>query len=165
MESGVESRSAVFTVWSSTEGLLAGLCRSASGQVGGQSRQFLQRWRGKGRGEGGEGEGSRGDRGQVGRLFRSKGESAIQRGDMKGSAVNAPAVLQMDKEGFGFPEGCQEFTPLETHIQSMGPGVDMASHITTGICKIHSIYISLDKKALILLCLSLQISQVELEFR
>ena len=84
---------------------------------------------------------------------------------MKGSAVNALAVLQMDKEGFGFPEGCQGFTPLETHIQSMGPGVDIDSHITTGICKIHSIYISLDKKALILLCLSLQISQVELEFR
>jgi hypothetical protein len=71
----------------------------------------------------------------------------------------------MDKEGFGFPEGCQGFTPLETHIQSLGPGVDIVSHITTGICKIHSIYISLDKKALILLCLALQISQVELEFR
>ena len=38
----MESRSAVFTVWSSTEGLLAGVGRSVSGQVSGQSRQFLK---------------------------------------------------------------------------------------------------------------------------
>ena len=48
----MESRSAVFTVWSPTEGLLAGMWRSASGQVGGQPRQFLRRVeRGGGRGE------------------------------------------------------------------------------------------------------------------
>ena len=38
----MESRSVGLTVWSSTEGLLAGVGRSVSGQVGGQSRQFLK---------------------------------------------------------------------------------------------------------------------------
>ena len=64
----MESRSAGFTVWSSTEGLLAGVWRSVSGQVGGQSRQFLK--------GGGEGEklssprkGTRRVRGQVRRFF------------------------------------------------------------------------------------------------
>ena len=51
----------------------------------------------------------------------------------------------MDKEGSGFQRGARDPTPLG-HIHSVGPGVDIDSHITTGICKIHSIYISLDKK-------------------
>ena len=145
----MESRSAVFTVWSSTEGLLAGLCRSASGQVGGQSRQFLQGWRGEGGGgevgfaEGGED--SRGGRGQVRRFFRSKGESAIQEGRLEGVGGQSSAVLQMDREGSGFQRGARDPTPLG-HTHSMGPGVDIDSHITTGICKTHSIYTSLDKK-------------------
>ena len=71
----------------------------------------------------------------------------------------------MDGEGSGLQRGAWDQPPLG-HINSMGPGVDIDSHITTGICKTHSIYTSLDKKkALILLCLALQISQVELEFR
>ena len=71
----------------------------------------------------------------------------------------------MDGEGSGFQRGAQDQPPLG-HINSMGPGVDIDSHITTGICKTHSIYtLHLTKKALILLCRSLQISQVELEFR
>ena len=51
----------------------------------------------------------------------------------------------MDGEGSGFQRGARDRPPLG-HINSMGPGVDIDSHITTGICKTHSIYTSLDKK-------------------
>ena len=108
---------------------------------------------------------TRGARGQVRRFFREKGESAVQEGRLEGVGGQPSAVLQMDREGSGFQRGARDPTPLGHTYTVWGPGVDINSHITTGICKIHSIYISLDKKALILLCLSLQISQVELEFR
>ena len=51
----------------------------------------------------------------------------------------------MDEEGSGFQRGARDQTPLG-HINSMRPGVDIDSHITTGIGKTHSIYTSPNKK-------------------
>ena len=84
---------------------------------------------------------------------------------MEGSAVKGVAVLQMDNKGFGVSKRGPGVHPSgDTHTES-GTRVRYGSHITTGICKIQYIYISLDKKALPFLYRSLQISQVELEFR
>ena len=112
----------------------------------GQSRQFLQGWRGKGEKLGSQRKGkTRGGRGKVRRFFREKGESAVQEGRLEGVGGQSSAVLQMDREGSGFQRGARDPTQLG-HTHSMGPGVDIDSHITTGICKTHSIYTSLDKK-------------------
>ena len=82
-----------------------------------------------------------------------RGVSAFQEGRLEGVGGQSSAALQMDEEGSGFQRGARDPTPLG-HINSMGPGVDIDSHITTGICKTHYIYtLHLTKKALILLCL------------
>ena len=67
---------------------------------------------------------------------------------MEGSAVKGVAVLQMDNKGFGVSKRGPGVHPSgDTHTES-GTRVRYGSHITTGVYKIQSIYISLDEKAL-----------------
>ena len=157
----MESRSAGFTVWSSTEGLLAGVWRSVSGQVHGQSRQFF---RGKGRSLSRRGGDSKGPR-SVSAVLQIKGGSMTFRG---GDSKGPRSVFGGPSDGRGevwLSEGCSGLAPLG-HMNNMGPGVDIDSHITTEICKTPSIYTSLDKKGPYpFMSFHYRSSQIELEFR
>ena len=99
MERDVESRSAGFTVWSSTEGLLAGVRRSVSGQVRGQSRQFL---RGRGRSRSRRGRGLEGSMVSFSGSSDKRGESDFQEGRLEGSTVSSRRPFRWTGRGLVF---------------------------------------------------------------
>ena len=109
----MESRSVGFTVWSSTEGLLAGVRRSVSGQVRGQSWQFF---RGKGRSRSRRRGGLEGSAVSFGGSSDKRGKSDFQGGDSKG----ARSVFGGPSDGRGavwLSEGCSGSAPAGPHEQ------------------------------------------------